>query len=999
MRDWGPVTDLVYELSPVDRQPESTSGSFTRWRSATIAIQGARAHPTPLVHTKTMAAVGFPEPTYRPRLPVRAVVSGALSDAQLETIALAGTAHQCQFERPAVVDARWDEPDEVRPSGPVHQVRFRKGFMLGDGAGCGKGRQVAGLILDRWLRGSTRALWVSQSSRLIQDARRDWQDLGGDPRDIIALKATRADDELPVDRGILFTTYALLARAALPGRRSRLHQVVDWLGGPSVNERAGFSGVLVFDEAHAMANAAGGRPGRGQPAPSKQGQAGLRLQNALPNARVLYVSATGASTLPGIAYARRIGLWASGLTPFRTRTDFLNAMADGGTAALEVMARDLKAMGLYQARQLSLDGVEVAVLQHTLTKEQRAVYDEYAAAFQLVRGELGAALTAADAPPAAQLQARSEFEQLKQRVFGHLLTASKCPAVADAIERDLKSGRSAIVQVVSTDEAVTRRWTEKKGDTAGTALESGLSLSEFLIDYLERSFPTATYESVYEYGKRRRRLLVDGAGNAVPCERAVEKRDELLAILATLPATPPALDQLLHRFGHNRVAEITGRQTRIVRIGDRLELQPRNAESANLTEASAFLAGEKRILIFSTAGGIGRSYHASYEVPNRQRRVHYLLEPGWRADVAVQGLGRSHRTHQKSAPLFRPVMTDVSGELRFTATLVRRLRRLGAITVGNAGAGMGADLLQATTPDGMVDRHAAQALRRFFGSLYLGLAQWPLDRFQAETGLTLVEKAGKRSINDTRLKKALPTVPLFLNRVLGLPLREQELLVAEWQEHLDAVREEVIAAGTLSGGTEDIRAALTVRYRERLHIDPEATSEVELVEVTRRDRIRPFPVDKALRAWEDSKGVLRLMINERSMRAALAGPLRTYIHDWVFCGRPEANAVTRRRLTRPTRVELISAGKEKTNHWKATDRATWERAWETELENTPEFQERTFWVITGLLLPVWHLLPAAGAGMKVSRFWAGGEYFVGLLLSEAEQMAVRKRQVGGCPAG
>ncbi len=46
-----------------------------------------------------------------------------------------------------------------------------------------------------------------------------------------------------------------------------------------------------------MANAAGGGKGaRGAKKPSLQGQAGLALQNRLPNARVVYVSATGATT-------------------------------------------------------------------------------------------------------------------------------------------------------------------------------------------------------------------------------------------------------------------------------------------------------------------------------------------------------------------------------------------------------------------------------------------------------------------------------------------------------------------------------------------------------------------------------------------------------------------------------------------------------------------------------------------------------------------------------
>src|SRR3546814_17546601 len=51
---------------------------------------------------------------------------------------------------------------------------YRTGFFLGDGTGAGKGRQVAGIILDQWLRGNRRHLWISKSETLIEDARRDW---------------------------------------------------------------------------------------------------------------------------------------------------------------------------------------------------------------------------------------------------------------------------------------------------------------------------------------------------------------------------------------------------------------------------------------------------------------------------------------------------------------------------------------------------------------------------------------------------------------------------------------------------------------------------------------------------------------------------------------------------------------------------------------------------------------------------------------------------------
>ena len=278
-------------------------------------------------------------------------------------------------------------------------VRFRRGWMLGDGTGCGKGRQVAAIILDHWLRGRRRALWLSASDKLLEDARRDWAAIGGSEADIIPLGKFRQGADIPQEAGILFATYATLRSPARQGKRSRLEQIVGWLAdGMDEDSRHAYGGVIVFDEAHAMANAAGSKGSRGDTAPSQQGRAGLRLQNALPDARILYVSATGATTVPGLAYARRLGLWggadSGGETPFEQRTDFVAAMESGGVAAMEVVARDLKALGLYQARALSYDGVEVELLEHPLTAEQRRIYDAYAGAFKVIHRNMEDALKA-----------------------------------------------------------------------------------------------------------------------------------------------------------------------------------------------------------------------------------------------------------------------------------------------------------------------------------------------------------------------------------------------------------------------------------------------------------------------------------------------------------------------------------------------------------------------------------------------------------------------------
>ena len=70
-----------------------------------------------------------PAPIYKPNLPASTITSGALSDAQLEAVVYAGQAHQ-----------------DFLDSGD------RRGFFIGDGTGVGKGREVAGIILDNLMQ-------------------------------------------------------------------------------------------------------------------------------------------------------------------------------------------------------------------------------------------------------------------------------------------------------------------------------------------------------------------------------------------------------------------------------------------------------------------------------------------------------------------------------------------------------------------------------------------------------------------------------------------------------------------------------------------------------------------------------------------------------------------------------------------------------------------------------------------------------------------------------
>src|SRR5262245_49056984 len=238
---------------------------------------------------------------------------------------------------------------------------------------------------------------------LIEDARRDWSALGEERLLIQPLARFRQGTPIRLDEGILFVTYATLRSAEREDKASRLDQILAWLEREHGSGTApAFDGVIVFDESHAMQNAAGGKTERGEQVPSQQGRAGLRLQHALPDARVVYVSATGATTVHNLAYAQRLGLWGgadpgsgSGAgSPFATRAEFVQAIEAGGVAAMEVLARDLKSLGLYAARSLSYEGVEYELVEHALTAEQRRIYDAYAGAFEVIHNNLTAALEA-----------------------------------------------------------------------------------------------------------------------------------------------------------------------------------------------------------------------------------------------------------------------------------------------------------------------------------------------------------------------------------------------------------------------------------------------------------------------------------------------------------------------------------------------------------------------------------------------------------------------------
>ena len=265
------------------------------------------------------------------------------------------------------------------------------------------------------------------------------------------------------------------------------------------------------------------------------------------------------------------------------------------------------------------------------------------------------------------------------------------------------------------------------------------------------------------------------------------------------------------------VAEVTGRSRRIIRksaaggMGDRLVVENR-APSANLAETAAFMDDKKRILVFSDAGGTGRSYHAELSARNQRLRVHYLLEPGWKADAAIQGLGRTNRTNQEQPPLFRPIATDVKAEKRFLSAP----SPAGSTHWARSRAASARPAARACSAPRTISKASMPATRcaSFISCSARGKIEGcSLERFEDATGLKLMDANG--------VKDDLPPITTFLNRLLALTIELQGVLFTAFEQLLDAKVPGAIACGVYDLGLETLMAeSFVVTDRKTIYTHP-----------------------------------------------------------------------------------------------------------------------------------------------------------------------------------
>ncbi|XP_069901464.1 protein strawberry notch homolog 2 isoform X3 [Globicephala melas] len=809
-----------------------------------------KQHPDRVVETSTLSSVPPPDITYT--LALASSDSGALSALQLEAITYACQQHEV-----------------LLPGGQ------RAGFLIGDGAGVGKGRTVAGIILENYLRGRKKALWFSVSNDLKYDAERDLRDIAAPGIAVHALSKIKYGDNT-TSEGVLFATYSALIGESQAGgqHRTRIRQILEWCG-------EAFDGVIVFDECHKAKNASS----------TKMGKAVLDLQNKLPLARVVYASATGASEPRNMIYMSRLGIWGEG-TPFRTFEEFLHAIEKRGVGAMEIVAMDMKVSGMYIARQLSFSGVTFRIEEIPLAPSFEHIYNRAAL---LWAEALGVFQQAADW---IGLESRKslwgQFWSAHQRFFKYLCVAAKVRRLVELAREELARDKCVVIGLQSTGEARTR---EVLGEKEGQ-LDGFVSAAEgVFLSLIQKHFPSTKRKRERGPGNKRKRrprgrgakvprlacdaagvirvsddsstesdggldsdfhsspeslmdddvvivdaigLPADDRGPLCPpprdlhgpgvLERVERLKQDLLAKVQALGRELPVntLDELIDQLGGPEcVAEMTGRKGRVVSRSDGTVAFESRAEQGlsidhvNLREKERFMSGEKLVAIISEASSSGISLQADRRVPNQRRRVHMTLELPWSADRAIQQFGRTHRSNQVSAPEYIFLISELAGERRFASIVAKRLESLGALTHGDRRATESRDLSKYN----FENKYGARALSCVLTTILSQTeSKVPLPQGypggdaaffrDMKQGLLSVGIGGRESRSGCLDVEKDCSISKFLNRILGLEVHKQNTLFQYFSDTFDHLIAADKKEGKYDMGILDLAPGIDEIYEE-----------------------------------------------------------------------------------------------------------------------------------------------------------------------------------------
>jgi len=797
---------------------------FSKYTVRKATFEGSQEHPANIVESSILASVEPPDSTYVPNLPSEVITEGRLSDLQLEAVSYIGQRHETVF-----VDGT------------------RAGFWLGDGTGLGKGREIVGTIWDNYNQGRRRAVWISVNHVLGSDAERDVVDMGA-PMKVIKQKANKYKSGKPIDDmdGILFSAYSMVSYR-INGARDRFNQMVDWMG-------PDFDGVIAFDESHLLKNALkGDRSGEGVEEGTQSGRMAAMLEEMYPKARFIYVSATGATVPRNMGYMTRLGLWGAG-RPFPHFLQFLQAMQRGGLGAMEMLSRDLKAIGAYMSRIISYEGVGYDTVQHDLTPMEIDSYNKAAEIWQDLITEFEAAIATANQPSKGEPGVWSAFYGGQQRFFLQYMMSLKLPDLFTEVTKDIALGRTVVINLFNTNEEMTDRMVRAARAEGISIEELDFTPKQMIIELIERFFPLIEYVDTVDPKNgntikviKYQEEIDPVTGEVVITDKPVlnrenlEKQAEMLEKLADVNFPDNPLDAIIDHFGVENISEVSGRERRLIR-GEQVRRKVKGVrrDELNEFEIAQLQDGTTRLAVLTGSAATGISAHADLSKKNQQQRVFYAFQLNWSADKQLQAFGRVHRSNQASAPIYKLMRTNLKSEERIVNATSRRLAGLGALTTGSREA-LAGGLFEI---EDLTDVYGEAALVVTYQDIFN-------DRIQGiEGGPELVGIMGMLDGNGNVDRQHSMNVNRFLNRIMALHVDVQNGVFNRFYDHYQRIVQLAKDDGSFDLGIQPIRdknfnkpIGVTVKKKpnnpETVHVDKDSGAKTELI-----DLVATYPVQK-----------------------------------------------------------------------------------------------------------------------------------------------------------
>ena len=521
-------------------------------------------------------------------------------------------------------------------------------------------------------------------------------------------------------------------------------------------------------------------------------------------------------------------------------------MKNRGVGALEMLAIEMKSSGTYVSRALGFKSAEFALIEAKLSDADRRVYDSAAGFWERLRSDLLNAIAETNSPSTVLRQ----YWSAHQRFFKQLCISLKLPKIVAEAQAALEQGKCVVIGLQATGESaleehISQTKAAGKKSAAAVTFKGFVSVTKFILtSFIESHLPTIRLEkppTVVKYHEDGTQEFSDGSlrkidgtvvppatpqpaptGPPQPLSRLVTLRSELLAAAEALDLPAAPLDDLIDRLGGpDKVAEMTGRKGRLVRI-DSTKTQyfergkaDAERETLNVQECKDFQAGRKLVGIISDAASTGISLHASRRAGNTRRRVHITIEMPWSADKCIQQLGRSHRSAQASAPQYKLVISALAGERRFAAAVARRLESLGALTRGDRRAASGADL----SDFNYENKLGTNSLKKLMAAILRYKQPPPGVDLTALLKGTVLEKQEVSQAHEALAQvlqrigladEASVPVTKFFNRLLGATVEMQGILFGYFSAIFDADVAQARRTGTHDEGVSDIRGQVTL---------------------------------------------------------------------------------------------------------------------------------------------------------------------------------------------